>query len=139
MRLELDKLLCERFPLLYRDRHGNPRETLMYFGFEHGDGWFNIVYMLSSALEKIISSYPLFVADMRAAQVKEKFGGLRFYIDGYPSEPVIREMVDDLIRSAEYLSVRTCETCGRPGVRRSDGWIKTLCDEHGSGRPERSG
>ncbi len=130
MRLELDNLLCEQFPLLYRDRHGDPRQTLMCFGFDIDDGWFNILYMLSSGLEKLIQSYPLFLSDLRAVQVKEKFGGLRFYISGYPSEPVLNELVENLISSAEYLAWKTCEMCGAPGVSRSGGWIKTLCDYH---------
>lgn len=111
----------------------------MCFGFEHGDGWFNIIYMLSSALEQLATKFPDLAGNLRAAQVKEKFGGLRFYLDGYPSDIALYEIVEGLIDSAEYLSVRTCETCGRPGVRRCDGWISTLCDEHGAGRPEWSG
>jgi hypothetical protein len=38
--------------------------------------------------------------------------------------------------AAELESIHTCEICGQPGELREDGWIKTLCDEHGSTRGE---
>lgn len=58
-----------------------------------------------------------------AAQVKEKFSGLRFYMTNYNEE------IEKLISEAEELSYRTCEHCGVPGKQRSGGWIKTLCDD----------
>ena len=58
------------------------------------------------------------------SQVKEKYGGLRFYGDGG----------DDKIRNfiwfAESMSAITCEKCGAPGKRRGRGWIYTACDAH---------
>lgn len=69
------------------------------------------------------------VADLRAMgwdedvqQVKEKFGGLRFYIgDG-------SDAVHERIARAEIESLETCEDCGRPGKTRGGGWIRTLCN-----------
>lgn len=40
---ELDKQLCEKYPKIFRDRHGDMRETLMCWGFDCGDGWYNIL------------------------------------------------------------------------------------------------
>jgi len=57
-------------------------------------------------------------------QVKEKFGSLRFYINGGTEEHY------NYIRFAEHLSARTCETCGAPGKMRGQGWYYTACDEH---------
>ena len=59
-----------------------------------------------------------------AAQVKEKFGGLRFYVDGGD------DWVYGAISMAESMSYRTCEVCGAPGVTRGEGWIRTTCDQH---------
>jgi hypothetical protein len=50
MREELDKKLVEKYPLLYRNRFGSPMETLMCWGFEHDDGWYNIINALSYLL-----------------------------------------------------------------------------------------
>lgn len=61
--------------------------------------------------------------DGHLCQVKEKFGGLRFYI-GAGSDGI-----NDRIQEAEAESIRTCEGCGQPGKLRGEGWIKCLCDE----------
>ena len=57
-------------------------------------------------------------------QIKEKFGGLRFYYQG--GDDHISGMVD----MAETWANHACETCGDRGERRSGGWIRTLCDKH---------
>lgn len=57
-------------------------------------------------------------------QVKEKFGGLRFYAGGAVGSD------RSYINFAEALSMRTCEWCGAPGEARSDGWTKVLCEKH---------
>lgn len=57
-------------------------------------------------------------------QIKEKFGGLRFYYDGGD------EHIAGMVSMAESWAARTCETCGNKGKQRSGGWIRTLCDEH---------
>ena len=63
--------------------------------------------------------------DKQVCQVKEKFGGLRFYINSASNE------VHDRITQAEKLSYDVCETCGESGELRTDiGWYLTLCDTH---------
>lgn len=57
-------------------------------------------------------------------QVKEKFGGLRFYYHGGD------DFVDGMVRMAESWAAQTCETCGDPGTIRHGGWVRTLCDKH---------
>lgn len=82
-----------------------------------GIGWIPILEELTSTLIKL-------GWDKQLEQVKEKFGCLRFYIGkGSP------EMYDAIIE-AEKASNITCEKCGKPGIRRSGGWIKTLCEDH---------
>ena len=51
MKEELDKQLCERFPKLFVDRNGDMKTTAMCWGFEHGDGWFNIIHALCSNIQ----------------------------------------------------------------------------------------
>jgi hypothetical protein len=57
-------------------------------------------------------------------QIKEKFGGLRFYYQGGDDE------ISGMVRMAEAWAYHSCETCGNKGERRSGGWIRTLCDFH---------
>jgi hypothetical protein len=66
-------------------------------------------------------------------QVKQKFGGLRFYI-GVGTPRLSRDVYDALgrrIDEAEAESRRTCEECGAPGrpapVGGPLGWVETLC------------
>lgn len=156
MREELDKKLCEKYPLIFRDRHGDMAKTCMVWGFSHGDGWYNIIDRLCARIQGHINHsleqiewanrwnervndpnhewtaiverkerpIPEPVAQVVAIQVKEKFGGLRFYYSG--GDDYIRGVVD----MAEEMSYVTCEECGAPGKQRSGGWIRTLCDEH---------
>lgn len=128
MKKELDDKLVNDFPNLYRDRYGDPKDTCMCWGFP-GDGWFNLIYDLSFKLESLILKLPEEkIKNCKAAQVKEKFGSLRFYLDGGSDE------MYSLIQLAEELSEFICEECGEPGSPRKGGWIKTLCDNHAKGK-----
>ncbi len=118
MNAEHTEYLRENFPSLYRNYGGDMRRTCMVWGFECGDGWFNLLVWLSKCLD------PLGIV---AAQVKEKFGTLRFYVEGVPSE--FADHVYDLIDKAEAKSAKTCEKCGQPGKLRGIAWVTTLCEE----------
>mgnify|MGYP000084172656 FL=1 len=65
-----------------------------------------------------------YVPHIEIHQIKEKFGGLRFYFEGG----------DDFCRGLETMAEtwanRTCEVCGETGKQRGGGWIRTLCDTH---------
>lgn len=73
--------------------------------------------------QQIVENRKRIIPQVEAVQVKEKFGGLRFYIAGG------NEKIDDLISFAESMSECTCEQCGRPGEQNKGGWISTLCGE----------
>lgn len=125
MREELDKLLCEKYPKIFADRYKPMIETAMCWGFECGDGWFDLIDNLCKEIQWHLDKNskkdtPQFVCD----QVKEKFGTLRFY--GHGGDEKIRAF----IWFAESFSGKLCETCGKPGKLRGDGWYYTACDEH---------
>lgn len=82
-----------------------------------GDGWLPLV-------ERLIVNLIALGWDRDCHQIKEKFGGLRFYIGAGSAA------VHDAIQAAEDESFRTCEECGAPGKRRGGGWVKTLCNVH---------
>jgi hypothetical protein len=99
-------------------------ETTMCWGFECGDGWFNILNQLMGNIQHHIDwkekqGKP--VPQVTLDQVKEKFGTLRFYYTG--GDEYIRGMVT----MAEAMSGTTCESCGNPGEQTRGGWIKTIC------------
>lgn len=51
MKQELDKLLCERYPKMMVNRNKNMQETCMCWGFDCGDGWFNILDQLMGNIQ----------------------------------------------------------------------------------------
>ena len=86
--------------------------------FEVESGWYPLLYDLIKEL--VDNGW-----DKTITQVKEKFGGLRFYISTY------NETLEGIINKYEKLSYQTCEWCGEPGKIRNDiGWYRTLCDNH---------
>jgi len=127
MRKELDEALRAKYPDIFKDRYGDMRETAMCWGFECGDGWYNIIDSLCATIknrEDNLKFHKKEFAPVVATQVKEKYGGLRFYYTGGD------DYIDGAVAMAEYLSEATCETCGAPGKPRGSGWVRTLCDEH---------
>jgi len=134
---DFEKLLVKQFQIIYRDLNGDPRKTCMGRGLEINNGWFNILYDLSVKLEAIADEQSLHLknnpeydgADTRIvfAQIKEKFGALRVYINNWPED---RKQIEDLVRMAEQQSSIMCEICGEPGKTRSGVWMLTLCDKH---------
>jgi len=71
-----------------------------------------------------VKEVPETVRQVVAVQVKEKFGGLRFYYSGGD------QYIEGMVNLAENLAERTCDVCGAPGKLREGGWIVTRCDEH---------
>lgn len=43
MRQELDDKLVKQYPYIFKDRHASMMHTAMCWGFECGDGWYNIL------------------------------------------------------------------------------------------------
>ena len=112
------KRMEERFPKMYKGRYG---------GFAIGKGWWPLIEKLSETIQHHVDSMqrrrekcPQVVVQ----QVKEKFGTLRFYVEGST------EKQDNYIWFAESMSARTCEECGAPGKLHTNGWHRTLCDHH---------
>jgi len=181
MKKELDEALVAKYPKIFKYRHAPMTHTAMCWGFECGDGWYNIIDVLCSniqnhvdqkrktraralqfnrALKRALAGdilplqmhftfgnksepdsfgiewankaivkaefkdVPPRMPYITASQVKEKFGGLRFYTNGYT------DVIQGMISMAESMSYRTCEVCGSPGRSNSYGWISTLCDTH---------
>lgn len=117
----LQKILFDTYPSLFREKDLPPSQTCMCWGIECDDGWFNILYVLCGQ----INAYTEFnnTPEVTINQVKEKYGGLRFYFTGGD------KTIDNLVSYAERLSERTCEICGSPGkLGQTNGWYKTTCE-----------
>lgn len=120
----LEKKLFEAFPSFFRFHDSrNPHKTLMVFGFACDNGWYDLIYNLCKDIKKITDKDPR-LTDFIVLQVKEKFGGLRFYT-GPATDEIFK-----LIHEAEKKSYEICERCGKKGkLHQRLGWLKTLCPD----------
>jgi hypothetical protein len=124
MNKENDELLCERYPKIFADRRADMRTTCMCWGFECGNGWMWLIDQLCKALQDRIDNTSPHPPQVIAAQVKEKFGSLRFYISGGD------EGAQGMIDLAEHMSINICEACGSiKNVGRTSGWISVRCED----------
>ena len=56
MRKELDDKLCAKYPKLFRDRHAPMTVTCMCWGFDCGDGWYNIIDALCGNIQSYVDN-----------------------------------------------------------------------------------
>jgi len=116
MNFKRQKKLADKYPGLFAGFGGDPMLTLMAFGCEIGDGWYDIFADLCEKLSKI--------EGVVLAQVKEKFGQLRVYTYNGTDE------TERLCEAALEQSTHVCERCGAAGKLRGSGWYYTACDKH---------
>lgn len=87
---------------------------------EHGEGWAWLINQLCNQLQHDIEHNKQ--PQIEASQVKEKFGGLRFYTLGSS------DMQDAQISLVESMSYHVCEECGSTkDIGHTAPWIRTLC------------
>lgn len=86
-------------------------------------GWFAIIDELCCKLEPLVKAHT-FDFPFEVFDIKEKYGGLRFYTSSATDE------MYDLITEYAEKSKKTCENCGsNDATIRNKGWITTLCGE----------
>lgn len=127
---EHDKELCDKYPKIFKNRNAPKNETNIAYGFQCGDGWFNLIDELCRKIQEhcdsIASAHTC--RQVVATQVKEKFGCLRFYTNNSCSD------VDQIIYDAEVKSQKICEVCGEEGkIISKGGWLMCRCPEHENG------
>ena len=143
MKAELQKKLVEKYPKFFQYLDENetpmidPSEPIMdnvqklynqekivlpmQFGFECGDGWYWLIDQLMDTIYSYCRDNNKEVPHV--IQIKEKFGGLRFYINGG------NELIDGMIWLAEHMSYSICERCGTTNsVGQTEGWVYTICE-----------
>ncbi len=87
-----------------------------------GDGWYLLIEELTKKLLPIVKREK--IKDWCITLIKEKFGGLRYYISCGTDE------MYDLIHKAEKKSRKTCEVCGGEGRTIHGGyWYMTRCPD----------
>lgn len=128
MDCELQNQLFAKYPSIFREVGGEPSQTCMAFGIECGNGWYDLIDLLCDSITHQVETtnrcYPQLKFAVVAVQIKEKYGGLRFYIDYVYDHELIKDaaamkiinqridMITGMIHMVERMSSRTCETCG---------------------------
>lgn len=116
-----EQKILKKYPKIFKQASGKVTETCMCWGLECSEGWYPLVDALCHQLQWDIdhNGQP----QLEATQVKEKFGGLRFYTNG------ATDRQDAMIDFAELFSLYVCERCGTTAnvSQNKNGWIKTLC------------
>lgn len=98
MRDELQNKLVSNFPNLFINDS--------FDGFWVDDSWYDLIYKLSEDINKIILKSPKHKQEQfYVTQVKNKFGGLRYYTSN--SHPEINEIISE----AENKSYDICYGC----------------------------
>ena len=115
------KRMEEKYPKMFAGKYG---------GFAVGPGWWPIIESLCANIQshtdwwnKNREARPV-IKQVVVEQIKEKFGGLRFYYQGGDDQ------ISGMVRMAESWASHACEECGAPGTLGGKGWIRTLCPTH---------
>lgn len=142
MKLELEQQLVSKYPNLFKQYGGDPKDTCMAFGFECGDGWYHLIDTLCDSIQGEVNWINRLFVDFNysctAIQVKEKLGGLRFYYEFTYASDLSDDQMKVLLGSmdrisgmttlAERISQTTCENCGGKCEREDAPFPRALCN-----------
>jgi len=139
--------IIEKYPKIFQDYEGNPGQVNWY-GVP--DGWLHVIDWLCGAIQDYIDNVTIpkpnqnyvegskydkdditthkslygHPTQVTCDQMKEKFGGLRFYETGGD------ERVYGMIKMAEYICSQTCMSCSSMiNTKTTQGWISVYCEE----------
>lgn len=145
MNQELDDYLAKRYPQFIKSRKESPASSAMQYGFQCGDGWFNLLNMLCESIENHIynlkrnNEFNQGQLDLaNAGKLEQMHDWMR---DIYEKGELVIKKVPDIsveevkekfgqlrfsvkgaddsirgmIQMASAMSATICEECGKPG------------------------
>jgi len=119
MRKDLQDTLIKNYPKIFTNVNR----------IECRDGWYILLNDFCRATQAYIDATQAYIDSgpahqIKATQVKEKFGGLAFYYIGGDDH------IKFLSTYTQQLSLTTCEVCGYSGELIKGDWWKVRCDKH---------
>jgi len=157
MRAELQDKLYKSYPELFVQATYVPKKGEMIcpmaFGLGCDDGWYDLLETLCRFIDFNMKRNWRHYPRVEFSQIKEKWGELRVYTvmynysreecESFNEKPLTDEQWEKItnwrkdgstyfygaIDFATSISRRTCETCGKPGTIRSDGYVQCRCDK----------
>jgi len=137
---EFDKYMCKTYPIMFKERNLPKNQTCMCWGLNIGKGWQWILADLCEKLEFISGKSGINVV---FKQIKEKFGGARFYY-GYETEKgksksknspsdvkYWGDIIENTISHSEELCDYYCAECGeqKDDIITLGGWCYDTCEK----------
>ena len=136
--MEIEELIT-KYPKIFQDYEGNPGKCNWT---SLPNGWIKNVDILCGSIQSYIDHTKRYNKETdkwenppqaTCTQMKEKFGGLRFYIDGGDKQ------IEGMIEMTEYMCQNTCQDCGSTeSIGLTQGWITTLCQTCVTGYGDRA-
>jgi len=134
---QFDKYMCETYPIMFRERNLPMNQTCMCWGFSIGSGWFWILADLCEKLDFISRETGINVV---FGQIKEKFGGARFYYSTDYSKcsknseafsKFWQDMISTIINHYEEMCDYYCAECGenKHDMITIGGWVYDCCEK----------
>jgi hypothetical protein len=111
---ELDNILCEKYPKIFVNRNSDVKESCMAWGFEHSDGWFNIIDKLCGNIQSHIDwsrkargRALRFNRALKRAIAGDRTSITNFYFDKreVPADHWISDRINQQIQDAAYRKV----------------------------------
>jgi hypothetical protein len=101
MKTELQNILFEKYPSIFAQRFLSKSKTSMCYGIACPDHWYSLIDTLCHHIQIYTINYNKHNDNSiicQATQVKQKFGGLRFYVN------VKNDYIKGLINMTESVS-----------------------------------
>lgn len=133
MIIELDKQLCEKYPKIFADRYKPMNQTCMCWGFDHGDGWYNIIDNMCAVIQNYINNSRntraralVFNRALKRALAGDKSSLLRYFsFKEKPADAYALKQVESSIAKGEYRPVP--EACPQVVAAQVKEKFGTLC------------
>lgn len=159
--IELNKWLVEEYPFLLPTSNwdGMPVKNYDYSYTELDElppGWYKTFgidmcreiknVLLDCQMKDPTGGYPdwedenkkiPYLKGFKIIQIKEKYGTLRFCINGTPE--LAYNAIRDIIDKYEEMSGKICIDCGKPIKYETTGWITFICEDCGKKLIEKKG
>ena len=117
--------LIQKYPKIFENYEGNPYGV----NWEAPKAWIPVIDDMCGAIQEYIDTVVWYKdgvesrpVQVKCTQMKEKWGGLRFYTRGAD------DTVEGMISMAAHICRKMCESCGtRENLGVTDGWVSICC------------
>lgn len=123
---EYRKMITEKYPwIAVHDNYYKDAQDAIWAEYMPQGWWWSFGEQMCEELDQLIHKY-----DMEEfyyiSQVKEKYGELRWYDEGFATEGW--DEYCEWLKKYENMSWETCAICGEPATYTEVGWVLPVCE-----------